>query len=72
MNILRFLIDKSQGRLPEKMLHINSLDDEDIRKHSSEEYHFLAYEIGGELPEFEIAYQTVNDFYKSLPWDDYV
>jgi predicted nucleotidyltransferase component of viral defense system len=72
MNILGFLINKSQGRLPKEMLHINSLDDEDIRKRSSKDYHLLAHEIGGELPEFEIAYRIVNAFYKSLPWDDYV
>jgi predicted nucleotidyltransferase component of viral defense system len=72
MNILRFLFDKSQERLPDGMLHINSLEDEDIKKCSSEDYHLLAAEIEGELPNFEDAYAVVNDFYKSLPWGAYV
>jgi predicted nucleotidyltransferase component of viral defense system len=72
MNILRFLFDKSQRRLPDGMLHINSLEDEDIKKRSSEDYYLLAAEIKGDLPNFEDAYAVVNDFYKSLPWGDYV
>ncbi len=46
----------------------DSLDDPDIRKRSEAEYSTLADEIEGELPDFNMVYETVNDFYKSLPW----
>ncbi len=64
--ILNSLVEKSESRgvTPNK----ESLDDLEIRKRSEADYPTLADEIEGELPDFDKTYDTVNDFYKSLPW----
>jgi len=64
--ILNSLIEKSESR--EITPLIDSLDDQDIRKRSQEDYHTLADEIEGDLPDFDETYDAVNEFYKSLPW----
>jgi predicted nucleotidyltransferase component of viral defense system len=72
LNILIFLFEKSVVRLPKGFIHQNSLNNEEIRERSRQDYHLLAQEIKGELPDFEEAFSLVNSFYESLPWDQYV
>jgi len=64
--ILKSLIEKSESR--EITALMDSLDDQDIRKRSQEDYHTLDDEIEGELPDFDKTYDAVNEFYKALPW----
>ncbi len=64
--IFKSLIDKSKSRDVDP--EINSLDDPEIRKRAAKDYPTLADEIEGELPDFDETYDTVNEFYKSLPW----
>ncbi|EGR3260077.1 MULTISPECIES: nucleotidyl transferase AbiEii/AbiGii toxin family protein [Vibrio harveyi group] len=69
LNILTTLLKKSEIRLPEGAINSETLDREDIRTMSKENYHLLKDEVSGELPDFDDAYQKVQDFYHSLPWD---
>jgi len=64
--ILKSFIEKSQSRdiTPDQ----DSLDDAETRERSQKDYLTLADEIEGELPDFDETYDTVNKFYKSLPW----
>lgn len=50
------------------IVDVNSISDPGIEKRSKEEYYLLANEVYGDLPDFSIAFNTVKDFYKSLPW----
>jgi predicted nucleotidyltransferase component of viral defense system len=48
----------------------DSMSDEKIRVRTKHEYDLLEPEIStGELPDFDVAYNGVMQFYKSLPWD---
>lgn len=47
---------------------INSLDNSELRDRAHAEYSTLVDEIDGELPDFDIAFEQVKIFYKSLPW----
>jgi hypothetical protein len=55
---------KSRGLSPDR----ESIDDEEVRRRAEHEYDTLADELVGELPNFEIAYEKVAYFYRSLPW----
>jgi predicted nucleotidyltransferase component of viral defense system len=69
-NILDTLFKKSQGRVPLEDITPQTLDRDDIRKMSEKAYPLLEREVEhGTLPEFEVAYDTIVSFYKSLPWD---
>jgi predicted nucleotidyltransferase component of viral defense system len=48
----------------------NLLDDEDTQQRSGKEYDTLGNEIEGILPPFELMFNTVKAFYKSLPWEN--
>lgn len=67
--ILNSLLNKSIGRIPDGDVNIETLDREDIRSMSEENYHLLADEVADELPDFSVSYDGINSFYKSLPWD---
>jgi predicted nucleotidyltransferase component of viral defense system len=47
---------------------IESLRDAEIRRRSQAEYAQLTGEISGDLPEFEVVYATVQQYFESLPW----
>lgn len=66
IKILNSLIKKSESR--DIVPLIDSMDDSDIRGRAQKDYHTLADEIEGELPDFDETYDVVNEFYKSLPW----
>ena len=72
LNILIFLFEKSVERLPDGFINQTSLNNAEIKTRSQHDYHLLAKEIEGELPDFEEAFAQVNAFYESLPWDQYV
>ncbi|MCA2998053.1 MAG: nucleotidyl transferase AbiEii/AbiGii toxin family protein [Rhodocyclaceae bacterium] len=46
----------------------NSLSEDEIRKRSMAEYDQLQREIQGTLPPFDEAFETVEEFYRSLDW----
>lgn len=50
----------------------NSFADPTIKKMAQEGYEELAPEVEGPLPEFNLAYSTVQNFYESLAWDSIV
>jgi hypothetical protein len=60
------LILKAESR----HLRINqkSMDNPEIRKRSKLSYNTIQDEILGELPDFDEAYDMVQKFYESLPW----
>jgi hypothetical protein len=66
--ILLSLIRKSASR--NLSVDENSLDDKEIRLRAKKEYDLLADEIDEELPTFDLVFDTVNEFYKALPWRD--
>ncbi|CAD5290294.1 conserved hypothetical protein [Alteromonas sp. 38] len=72
LNILLFLFEKSEKRLPDGFINQNSLNNVEIKTRSQEEYQLLAKEIEGDLPDFESIFTHVKTFYESLPWDQYV
>jgi predicted nucleotidyltransferase component of viral defense system len=45
-----------------------SMRDPQVRAMAAEDYAGLAEEIEGELPDFELAYETVQNYYEKLPW----
>lgn len=46
-----------------------TINEPEIRERSRKEYDRLTDEIDGELPEFDHVFDTVREFYLSLPWD---
>jgi len=46
----------------------NSLDDPEVKRRSKAEWNTLKLELG-ELPEFEICFARVREFYRELPWN---
>lgn len=64
--ILSSLLEKSRSRGIEPRLE--SLGDPEIRTRAEVDYHTLADEVAGKLPEFSTAYTKIEDFYRSLPW----
>lgn len=67
--ILNSLINKSQGKKIDYLLHRDGIDNPEIKKRSSEKYPLLKDTVV-DLPDFEESYARVADFFKSLPWDD--
>lgn len=45
-----------------------TIDEPEIKKRSRKEYQRLQHEIDGELPDFDKVFDTVREFYLSLPW----
>jgi len=66
--ILQSLKEKSKSRGIDAQ--VESLGNPEIRRRSRIDYETLADELEGELPEFEYSYDSVNAFYKSLPWGE--
>ena len=64
--ILTALVSKSKSRglNPDQ----DSMSHPEIRRRASEDYHTLSDEVGGVLPDFDTSFDTVESFYKSLPW----
>jgi len=64
-DILEAFIEKCETRdiTPNRA----SLDDPEIRKRSSANWHTLELELG-HVPEFDDCFQRVSEFYRSLPW----
>ena len=65
--VLRTLISKSQGKGIDNLLNVDGIDDEDIVSRSAEGYPKLKDTVA-ELPEFDVAYSSVRELFKSLPW----
>ncbi len=65
--ILQSLLVKSRSR----GIHpsAGSLSNPEIRRRAEADYGTLADEIEGELPAFPAAYDKIERFYRSLPWD---
>lgn len=68
-SVLYSLMEKSKERIPDGDVNPSTLDRDDIRNFSQEKYDQLFAEVEGDVKGFEITYNRVNDFYKSLPWD---
>ena len=67
--ILTSLLKKSAGRLDLGFVHPGTLEREDIRARSFQEYDLLKSEVAGGLPDFNVAYDAIVAFYRALPWD---
>lgn len=67
-HILETLFKKASAR--NLKITSASISDPETIQRSKNQYHMLASEIDGELPEFERVYDCVEEFYISLPWDD--
>lgn len=67
--ILTSLLEKSAGRLEPGFIQPDTLGRADIRERSFRDYALLQAEVAGELPDFDLAYDATEAFYRSLPWD---
>lgn len=47
-----------------------SMADAQVRELAHADYHGLASEINEVLPDFDLAYGTIQSFYENLPWHD--
>ena len=65
--ILATMLDKCRSRGIEP--DASSLDDTAIRHRAADEWGKIKLETG-DLPEFAGCFETVQRFYKALPWDD--
>ncbi|MCW5257976.1 nucleotidyl transferase AbiEii/AbiGii toxin family protein [Verminephrobacter aporrectodeae subsp. tuberculatae] len=65
-HLLKCLVESARTREINPKAH--SLRDSEIRTMTSNDYGTLESDIEGELPPFDEVYQTVQDFYESLPW----
>jgi predicted nucleotidyltransferase component of viral defense system len=45
-----------------------AMADVQVRKKAQDDYHGLANEIEGDLPDFDLAYAMIQAFYEGLPW----
>jgi len=65
--VLESLMKKSisRGITPNR----NSLDNSEVKQRAYKEYHTVADEIEGDLPDFDELYSNLIEFYKSLPWE---
>ena len=68
--ILELLIKKSKDKGIDEYLHKDALDDNLIKEKSLHGFDNLKIETAKNLPDKETAYKTVNDFFKSLPWEN--
>jgi predicted nucleotidyltransferase component of viral defense system len=61
-----------QAKSAARSMNVNrqSIADLEVRRRSERDYAQLRAEISSELPDFEQAYATVQDYYERLPWDD--
>ena len=64
--ILNRLKEKSAAR--ELPVNQESMANPEIRSRAQAEYPQLANEIDGELPQFDVIYTVVEEYYRSLPW----
>lgn len=64
--VLQSLKEKSRPRGIE--VRPDSLDDSEVKRRAFKDYHTLANEVSGPLPDFESAYDGLLVFYRSLPW----
>jgi predicted nucleotidyltransferase component of viral defense system len=64
--ILESLMIKARSRNIEPTR--DSLNDEEVKRRASADYHTLKDEVQGDLPDFELAYAEVLAFYRALPW----
>jgi len=66
-SILSSFLKKSDAR--ELVTTQDSFDDPETRERAGADWHTMALEIG-DLPDFNTTYDSVRDFYRSLPWDE--
>lgn len=65
--ILTSLIEKARSRGIDA--RPDSLDNDELRRRAERDYHTLADEVTGGLPDFDESYNLVKTFYRSLPWN---
>jgi len=65
-HILHRLVEKAAAR--SLSVSSESMDNPEIMRRAKEQYPLLAAEIEGDLLPFDVVYEAVGSFYKSLPW----
>lgn len=66
--ILKALAEKSVGRGIKHLIHQDVFSDDKLMARSKSGYANLA-DLVEELPDFDVAYSLVAEFYMSLPWE---
>ena len=66
-NILAALIEKCQSR--DVPLSRDSINDPEVKKRSGAEWNTMKLELG-EMPDFDLCFERVANFYRQLPWPD--
>lgn len=66
-SILNSLKTKARSRDLEPLP--TSFADPELKERAKKEYHTLVDEVESGLPDFEILFQEVREFYESLPWN---
>lgn len=67
--ILHSLKEKAAAR--DLAIDRDSMRNPEIYRRSSIEYELLVYEVEGQPPEFDNAYNFVRSYYEALPWSDH-
>lgn len=65
--ILEALLNKAASR--DLVLNAAAMQAPQVYECSKREYHTLADEIEGDLPDFDTIFTVVRSFYESLPWE---
>lgn len=68
--VYQSLIRQSEGKNIEAYLNKYALDDPEIKSRAQENYHLLKIEVENNPLNFEEAYNFINSYFKSLPWED--
>jgi len=50
--------------------HKDVINDPEIAQRCKKEYHQLEVEIDEELPDFDVVFERVKEYYRSLPWPE--
>jgi predicted nucleotidyltransferase component of viral defense system len=65
--ILYSLLEKARSRNIDPTL--GALDNPEVRRRAKRDYHTLADEVPGELPDFDESFDGILKFYRTLPWN---
>lgn len=68
-NVLESLFKKSEGRRLEELLNRGALSREDVYSRSKDNYDSLEDDLAEELPDFDVIYSQVREYYESMPWE---
>lgn len=67
--VLRAIIVKCEDR--EVPVDQNAFDNPEIHDMALADYHSMDDEVEGDLPDFEVAFTQIKDYFRQLPWSQF-